>query len=1091
MLSQVPVEVELDAVLEGSYRSLHGRESLVNKRLAAACNIYFNFWEKYRFQSYIGENSALVFSLLNDVLFTLNAFRVDETFKKSLDLISPKNGIEGSALNSHSSLDESKKLLTRLSLDYDEYYEICEVVKSLLKDQKSKNDMKGRVTNGLNNLVLELDIAIKNFGKASVVPPSNISFPCSEIERKMVSGGYRVDFKPSPNAFVKNLIEKICKLTTDNNISTKFDGAAMSFVYSPIVHLTNSSGSGKTRAAMELGKFTNVIFVKFGNDNGVNASEFGKRLIYFLSETCKDRHIVELYVFMDVLIHRMIYACRIYCESHNVTEFINIDLAVNFFESKVPMNIFEGLNVIDPIALEAMIVELVNDPQFLLERHRVTMPTWNAIDFDVIVKKNEEWLINRREMLPGFVQYCKSKSVAELPKLVLVIDEAHTLIVDESIDPESKSKCRVRDNIRQDRGETESVPEFGDVGGGESILNDDLKNLQLDEKSENDVSGQKAAQADINVLLPKKSDGIYRFTDVYHIIRGTLRHSLFYWNNCLTISISTVAKYSKFYPLSEHDPSFRRRELSSRELLPPIVLSGTFDAFIKGRFSSKSTKNWMKFLFSGARAMYIALCGRPLWAIVYGTKVSTVLEHHFGHTRYFDMDVRDMAKMDLVPFMFHSNLELNVALMKMGKNVDAKLKKELYENVVLGIATDEESFSSVLGLSVGLSKFPEKIDMTELVRVGGYNLLEISPENHGIVGHFCSEGIFNGLASALLAHNLDAFMNTMLRWFEKNIPCFVSIGEVGELLSRILMIHAIAHSRRDGYKSNVRQYTRMRNVDFLDERLITLKLYSEIIYQPVALEDFLNAFVGVQVTKEYFFKFPVLKGSFVGFNHFTMMGHHSVEMDPYSAMANYLSRGAAMITKPRTKSVDMMIPLVLREENRKTGFVSNISFVFVQVKFGNSYTKTPTPSEVGKVSPHVVFKQHMGEGENATPYCFIYQHICAKREDSKVILWTENRAKNPAYHYPCIAACGYEPRWPSFDDLIQHLLRYSMEPWLLSHPILSNTWTVPTHRSASKMSGPNIMDLSVVKSDTAKLINEEVSRIVATNQAAPASQPQL
>jgi hypothetical protein len=92
------------------------------------------------------------------------------------------------------------------------------------------------------------------------------------------------------------------------------------------------------------------------------------------------------------------------------------------------------------------------------------------------------------------------------------------------------------------------------------------------------------------------------------------------------------------------------------------------------------------------------------------------------------MDMREIAKKQhhRTPYMFHSNLDLNVALMKMGKHVDVPLKKKLNEKVLLGMATDEESMSSVLGLSVGLSKFPSKVNVTELVRVGGYNLLEIA-----------------------------------------------------------------------------------------------------------------------------------------------------------------------------------------------------------------------------------------------------------------------------------------------------------------------------------------------------------------------------
>lgn len=52
-------------------------------------------------------------------------------------------------------------------------------------------------------------------------------------------------------------------------------------VFAPLAHLTNCSGTGKTRAALELGKLTNVLYFKLGTSNGLDASRFGHELVKY------------------------------------------------------------------------------------------------------------------------------------------------------------------------------------------------------------------------------------------------------------------------------------------------------------------------------------------------------------------------------------------------------------------------------------------------------------------------------------------------------------------------------------------------------------------------------------------------------------------------------------------------------------------------------------------------------------------------------------------------------------------------------------------------------------------------------------------
>jgi hypothetical protein len=91
-----------------------------------------------------------------------------------------------------------------------------------------------------------------------------------------------------------------------------------------------------------------------------------------------------------------------------------------------------------------------------------------------------------------------------------------------------------------------------------------------------------------------------------------------------------------------------------------------------------------------------------------------------------------------------------------------------------------------------------------------------------------------------------------------------------------------------------------------------------------------------------------------------------VYADPYGIMANYLSRGAALVPKPyNTVGVDCMIPLVLQD--------GRFSFVYIQTKFGCSFTNMPPSSEVAASSPHAVFSELI---KTAVPYAYIFHHIC-------------------------------------------------------------------------------------------------------------------
>jgi hypothetical protein len=220
------------------------------------------------------------------------------------------------------------------------------------------------------------------------------------------------------------------------------------------------------------------------------------------------------------------------------------------------------------------------------------------------------------------------------------------------------------------------------------------------------------------------------------------------------------------------------------------------------------------------------------------------------------------------------------------------------------------------------------VDLSELVRIGGLNLLSIDDKTKNVVGAFCSEGFFNGIASIMLARKFSPFASIFASWITSIDTPYVNIGEVGELLERLFIIEAWSKSKRTGLIKHLEEHIKETNLkeviygerdgdqdnEMAQERKKDLvKPYCEMIFQPIALEDFLEAFAGPDAARAYMNECPQLKGSFVAFNHFTMLGESSVRDTPYTVMANYLAYGAAMVPKPDTKGVDLMIPLVLRE----------------------------------------------------------------------------------------------------------------------------------------------------------------------------------
>jgi hypothetical protein len=324
---------------------------------------------------------------------------------------------------------------------------------------------------------------------------------------------------------------------------------------------------------------------------------------------------------------------------------------------------------------------------------------------------------------------------------------------------------------------------------------------------------------------------------------------------------------------------------------------------------------------------------------------------------------------------------------------------------------------------------------------------------------FCSEGLFNGAASIELQKNFEVFATTLHTWLSTSYPCFVNLGEIGELVERMMMVKAVISAQRTGFSDYVAK------VGGNTGKVVGSKTYSEQICEPVSLEDFLDSFVGYVDREKYLDRFKELRGSFLGFNHFASLRSSAVADDVYGAMANFLCRGAGLIPKPGTKGFDAMIPLVLA--------TNEISFVYIQTKFGRSYSSFPTAEKVYNSSPHAVFGDKIGNGEGARPYCYIFHHIASsceyavdvyprpedaqkaadvkKKEDNITdSSQPHNQKKRKAepekdgFYYPCLVIQGIQKLTSvALFDLVSYLNDKPDDMWMIRHQYLKNVWSLP------------------------------------------------
>lgn len=811
-------------------------------------------------------------------------------------------------------------------------------------------------------------------------------------ERVPYPGEFKIPYSNFEAAIQKGVVPELAKIFGRHVSDKKF---SLQSAYSPMVHLTNCSGAGKTRAALELGKITNVLFFKFGGSNGLKESIVGKEIIAFFHRL-EGRHRIEGMQMMNVIIMRILF---MFGELYDAGRLKDKVLFADKVVRKYLLMILEEPVLGDEdfavrvrtlllSGLESLYVDvnmqLLFDSGSVTECFDVVNLAW-TITPSRIVTMNEiesfvsDWLPRRRISLVDNLSDRSVKFYAlGLPPLLIVMDEAHCLM--QKLNAESEAK---------------------------------LHFYPKDVAITNPFAQRVYAKPPV---------------DVFRVLRGTLRFFMFYWSSSLCITISTLAKLKHFNPKPINDPSYRPD--FDFKLNNPIILWHTFDCYRVGVFNKKSVENWMDFLCSRERIIHVASCGRPLW----GSHFAKAICDRFaakaaasGEKKPFVEYLRECpSAFDVLGYT-----ELTGAFAKLGNMV----KKVAGEQFKFDCDVGAHEAVALLGLAVGVQKYPKEVSMFKMVKYGPFPVVGMDMQSFTIEAMACSEGIFNGTATLMLLNHLDDVADWLFRYVSTTDRSVFSQGEIGEIVDRISILKAVNTSSRKEWFD----LARLRCPNF--QAPIVPRMLIESILEPVGLESFLKEYVGPQATSKYLDVHPRLKGSFVAFSHFYYMGKDWVMENPYDAVANALSRGAAIVPRQGSWGLDALIPLVL-----STG---EISFIYIQVKLSAWSKQLPSATDVRASAPDARFHNM----DVNRPYCYIFRKYNNTRTIQYIIHPSVAATTTPG-NQACIGISGrVNANMPDkYQDLIRLYCLKKEFKFLEKNESLRSTWSLP-----GKLSDGNIL----------------------------------
>ena len=240
--------------------------------------------------------------------------------------------------------------------------------------------------------------------------------------------------------------------------------------------------------------------------------------------------------------------------------------------------------------------------------------------------------------------------------------------------------------------------------------------------------------------------------------------------------ISTSGKIRNFITDLNLDPSGITSNVP--DLFPPFVIPHTYRCKLelprlipdgkKGNelvfpyvFSSKIDLDYIK---SFDRVDDLFCVGRPF--------VKDCLDYDIG-----DFDGRFSFDIYTEKDIFQS-IDLRLLFSKICTGGTVSWKDSSFE-------LNNHIYFSILGFSVGLSSFPTKISIEELVEKNLMTLIEINENGRNRVASFLPEGPLNAVASWYLCKYLAEFVKPIRSMVEEGI---YDTGDFGELVAGIILL---------------------------------------------------------------------------------------------------------------------------------------------------------------------------------------------------------------------------------------------------------------------------------------------------------------
>ena len=171
-----------------------------------------------------------------------------------------------------------------------------------------------------------------------------------------------------------------------------------------------------------------------------------------------------------------------------------------------------------------------------------------------------------------------------------------------------------------------------------------------------------------------------------------------------------------------------------------------------------------------------------------------------------------------------------------------------------------------------------------------------------IVGGFLPEGVINFLSARYFAEYPDSLSKVFSSSMEYGL---CDIDNFGKLLAHFILLQNI-------FKCIDPSFEKVR----------------KLVFQPVFLKDFLRKLAGVHYNQllKNTLRSSILSSKVLKFHSGTLRIFREEHIkNPFDLMARLLFRGSAATLNSHYPSIDLMIPLVLRD--------GRISFVGIQVKF--------------------------------------------------------------------------------------------------------------------------------------------------------------